>query len=259
MFQVFFIVSSQIFVPADLSEKHICKENEAKKLLWKEERSSSLDEQEPELPVIKEDWDEVCIKGEQLELKQKNDSFMVTEDDQEKMDFKPKPRENPVLEANNQIRISNAVTVQLDFPSQENSHSCDALGKDFTQKGHLKTHTRIHITDMPYSCKVCQKCYTQSSELKVYMRTHTGKRPFTCKICERGFITNNGSLKSHLRTHTGERPFTCEVCLKSFAQSETLKVHMRTHTGERPFTCKICERGFTPNQYFKVHMRKRIC
>ncbi|XP_023821392.1 trichohyalin isoform X2 [Oryzias latipes] len=184
----------------DLSEKHICKENEAKKLLWKEERSSSLVEEEPELPQIKEE--EVCIKGEQLELKQKNDSFMVTEDDQEKMEFKPKPRENPVLEANTKIRISDAVTVQMDSPSQENSHSCDALGKDFTQKGHLKTHTSIHITDMPYSCKVCQKCYTQSSELKVHMRTHTGERPFTCKICERGFVTN-GSLKLHLTTHTG--------------------------------------------------------
>ncbi|XP_078790728.1 uncharacterized protein LOC105356154 isoform X11 [Oryzias latipes] len=79
----------------DLSEKNICKvETDDEQLLWKQERSSSLDEEEPELPLIKEEWEEVCIseEGEELELKEETDAFMVTEDDQEKMNSKPEPR-----------------------------------------------------------------------------------------------------------------------------------------------------------------------
>ncbi|RVE61275.1 hypothetical protein OJAV_G00169530 [Oryzias javanicus] len=77
----------------DLSEKHIYKEEiEDEQLHGKQERSSSLDEEKPELPEIKEEWEEVYITEEdELELKQENDDFMVTGYDQERMDSEPEP------------------------------------------------------------------------------------------------------------------------------------------------------------------------
>ncbi|RVE61317.1 hypothetical protein OJAV_G00169470 [Oryzias javanicus] len=78
----------------DLSEKNIHKEEtDAEQLLWKQERKSSLDEEEPELPQIKEEWEEVCIgeEEEQLELRQETDAFMVTEYDQENMNSELEP------------------------------------------------------------------------------------------------------------------------------------------------------------------------
>ncbi|XP_078790709.1 uncharacterized protein LOC105358153 isoform X11 [Oryzias latipes] len=55
----------------DLSEKNICKEEtDDEQLLWKQERSSSLDEDKPELPLIKEEEEEVCI-GDVCEPAQK--------------------------------------------------------------------------------------------------------------------------------------------------------------------------------------------
>ncbi|RVE61318.1 hypothetical protein OJAV_G00169480 [Oryzias javanicus] len=99
----------------DPSEKHVYKEetDDEQELLWKQERSSSLNEGEQELPQIKEEWEEVCIieEEEQLELKQETDTFMVTEYEQEKMDSEPEPEENT------QIRNSDAATVQLNPPS----------------------------------------------------------------------------------------------------------------------------------------------
>ncbi|RVE61323.1 hypothetical protein OJAV_G00169540 [Oryzias javanicus] len=78
-------------IHTDLTEQQIFEESEAEPLLWKQERSSSLEEEEQEFSEIKEEWEEVYIgeEEEQLELKQETDAFMVTEYDQEKMDSKP--------------------------------------------------------------------------------------------------------------------------------------------------------------------------
>ncbi|XP_023821419.1 zinc finger protein 570 isoform X2 [Oryzias latipes] len=261
----------------DPSEKNICKEEtDDEQLLWKQERSSSLDEEKPELPLIKEEWEEVCIgeEGEELELKEETDDFMVTEDDQENMDSNPEPIENPVLEANSQFRNSDAVIVQLDSPSDshvkessavlcqhsdsihtsERPYSCNVCEKSYSQSSTSKAHMKTPTGKKPFSCKVCKKNFTQRKNVKLHMRTHTGERPYSCKVCEKSF-TQNSSLNVHMRIHTGERPFTCEVCEKSFTKGSDLKTHMRTHTGERPFSCHICNKGFIHSGGLTLHMR----
>ncbi|RVE61276.1 hypothetical protein OJAV_G00169550 [Oryzias javanicus] len=91
----------------DLSEQQIFEESEAEQLLWKQERSSSLEEEEPEFSEIKEEQEEVYIgeEGEQLELKQETDAFMVTEDDQERMDSEPESNESQFLEENTDQKL----------------------------------------------------------------------------------------------------------------------------------------------------------
>ncbi|RVE61316.1 hypothetical protein OJAV_G00169460 [Oryzias javanicus] len=79
----------------DLSEKHVYQEKiDDEQLHWKQARSFHLDEEEPEFPQIKEEWEErfVSEKGEELELKQETDAFMATEHDQERMDSEPEPK-----------------------------------------------------------------------------------------------------------------------------------------------------------------------
>ncbi|XP_030607365.1 golgin subfamily A member 6-like protein 22 [Archocentrus centrarchus] len=65
----------------ELRQSLCSKEEEAlpEQKLWKQERSSSLDQEEPEPPQIKEEEEELCssLEGEQLVLKEETDTFMV--------------------------------------------------------------------------------------------------------------------------------------------------------------------------------------
>ncbi|XP_076732799.1 uncharacterized protein LOC143413494 isoform X2 [Maylandia zebra] len=67
----------------DDPQQHVCKEEEEvlpEQQLWNQERSSSVDQEEPEPPQIKEEQEELCSsqEGEQLGLKEETDTFMVT-------------------------------------------------------------------------------------------------------------------------------------------------------------------------------------
>ncbi|XP_019202963.1 uncharacterized protein LOC102080905 isoform X4 [Oreochromis niloticus] len=61
----------------DLPLRLLCREEEQ---LWNQERSSSVDQEEPEPPQIKEQQEELCSsqEGEQLGLEEETDTFMVT-------------------------------------------------------------------------------------------------------------------------------------------------------------------------------------
>ncbi|XP_039458078.1 uncharacterized protein LOC120434301 isoform X2 [Oreochromis aureus] len=66
----------------DVPQQHFCKEEEviADQQLWNQERSSNLDQEEPEAPQIKEEQEQLCSsqEGEQLVLKEEIHTFMVT-------------------------------------------------------------------------------------------------------------------------------------------------------------------------------------
>ncbi|XP_035864320.1 uncharacterized protein LOC116054120 [Sander lucioperca] len=67
----------------ELPQPRVCKEEEVladQQQLCIQERNSSLDQEEPEPPQIKEEQEELCVsqEGEQLLLKQETDAFMLT-------------------------------------------------------------------------------------------------------------------------------------------------------------------------------------
>ncbi|TDH13145.1 hypothetical protein EPR50_G00054820 [Perca flavescens] len=67
----------------ELPQPRVCKEEEVladQQQLCIQERNSSLDQEEPEPPQIKEEQEELCLsqEGEQLVLKQETDAFTLT-------------------------------------------------------------------------------------------------------------------------------------------------------------------------------------
>ncbi|XP_045889736.1 piggyBac transposable element-derived protein 3 isoform X2 [Micropterus dolomieu] len=85
----------------ELPQQHVCKEEEvlADQQLCVQERNSSLDQEDPEPPQIKEEQEELCSsqEGEQLVLKQETDAFMLTPTYEESDDSEPEPNRDHQL------------------------------------------------------------------------------------------------------------------------------------------------------------------
>ncbi|XP_037537349.1 zinc finger protein 430-like [Nematolebias whitei] len=212
--------------------------------LCNQERNSSLNQEEPEPPIIKEEHEELeppqikeeeqelCTNQEedQLHAKQETDLFMVTEPDGEQL---------------------------ISQSSAEPEDQDSVCGTTFNTSADCKRHMMIHTGERPYSCQTCGKCFNRTSLLNRHKMIHTGEKPFFCETCGKRFHQFS-HLNYHMRIHTGERPFICETCGKSFYQSSHLKYHMAIHTGERPFICETCGKRFYQTSHLNRHMMMHI-
>ncbi|XP_069580893.1 uncharacterized protein [Brachyistius frenatus] len=120
---------------------------------------------------------------------------------------------------------------------------CGVCGKQLQPGGEsLKLHLRVH-RETAFRCAVCGQNFTQRGNLRTHMRIHSGERPFGCTVCGKKF-GRRATLVRHVRSHTGEKPYSCSFCERSFVEKGNLTVHLRTHTGEKPYWCSVCDRRF---------------
>ncbi|XP_054467625.1 zinc finger protein 287-like [Anoplopoma fimbria] len=260
----------------ELPQRHVCKEEEvlADQQLCIQERNSSLDQEDPEPPQVKEEQEEPCTsqEGEQLELKQETETFMLTPSYEESdhsedqtLSFNPDDflnaaeKESPVNIIKQSVVSEPTCYSQILYQNYhvahqkggkhgdksrnncntqtgKNSLECDTCGKAFKCMSKLQRHLGVHTGEKPYCCSICGKRFRQASVLHTHIRVHTGEKPYTCKTCGKGFRWTN-CLTLHMRTHSGEKPYTCKTCGRDFRSSSNLKDHLKTHKGEHLFQC----------------------
>uniref|UniRef100_A0A3Q3Q6P5 C2H2-type domain-containing protein n=1 Tax=Monopterus albus TaxID=43700 RepID=A0A3Q3Q6P5_MONAL len=185
------------FVPPEVPEQYTFKEEQevlANHQLCNQERTSSLAQENPEPPQVKEEQEEFCTsqEEEQFEQRQGTDTFLLT--------------------------------------TYEESHmrtfKCDTCGKMFRESWDLNKHLVIHSVEKPFKCNVCGNGFNRRYNLDLHLRVHTGEKPYKCNICDKSF-SSRVNMKKHLRIHTGEKPYTCSDCGKEFADSSSFKNHLR--------------------------------
>ncbi|XP_029296702.1 zinc finger protein with KRAB and SCAN domains 8-like [Cottoperca gobio] len=266
----------------ELPQQHVCEQEEVltDQQLCIQESNSSLDQEDPEPPQIKEEQEELCTsqEGEQLVLKQETDALkslptyerrdhrvdwtLLLDPKQNQMSAEKDPSDNisPKKTRSERERESSG------GPEQNGEHqllfhiSHVADNQDQTSGNHgnatkpKQKYKGSKSRDKPFKCNSCSKNFDLYTQLKVHMTTHRARKPFICTVCGKifGFKCN---LKRHMITHSGEKPYACNQCQRTFRRFEHLQIHIRSHTGERPYICVYCEKALSSSSALTKHVR----
>ncbi|XP_034401515.1 oocyte zinc finger protein XlCOF7.1-like [Cyclopterus lumpus] len=228
--------------------------------------SSSLDQEDPEPPHIKEDQEDPVpphIKEEQEELwiSQEGEQLHGLEEAGIRFSFTPLKSEEEAQSSHLHHRLTE------DMETEGDGEDCGGPEPDRKSDPHRRLEPDTETSDSSESepeedwtdperklfhCSVCAKTFKQRGNLNIHMRTHTGVKPFSCSVCSKRF-TQKAGLDYHLKIHTGEKPFSCSICGKSFRHKGAVTSHMATHTGVKPFSCGVCNKRFRATSQLKVH------
>ncbi|XP_034092720.1 zinc finger protein 568-like [Gymnodraco acuticeps] len=255
----------------ELPQQHVCNEEEVltDQQLCSQERNSSLDQEDPEPPQIKEEQEELCTRQEeeQLELKQETHVFMVTLTDEESVHSgqtcaKESVGNMPVLsvvvsEAQSNLQLishnsNNAGLTRTADPVIDKMHHKTKMNK--INNANLSDMQRNTCTVKNFKCEICGNDFKYMSLLRRHMTTHTDEKPYSCQTCGRDF-RESSSLKQHMQVHTGEKKYTCKTCGKKFKLNCNFKRHVRVHTGEKPYVCLTCGKSFAEMSKLRRHMK----
>ncbi|XP_078020009.1 uncharacterized protein LOC117245847 isoform X4 [Epinephelus lanceolatus] len=270
---------------ADIQQLSVVKEEVPPE---QQEWSSSVDQEDPEPPHIKEEQEELWIsqEGEQLQGLEEDDIIKFTfipvpvksEDDEEKpqsSQLHQRHTEQMETEAEEKGCVGAEPARNSDLDTHLQPETDDKTGESSEPEtddsdGWKETreppsglncliNDEVSVNDLivdekRFSCPECGKRFGHKGHLRIHMRSHTGEKPFSCSECGKRF-GQSGDLKIHMRSHTGEKPFSCSECGKRFGHSGDVKKHMRSHTGEKPFSCSECGKRFGQRGNLTRHMR----
>ncbi|KAM4552101.1 uncharacterized protein PAE49_015630 isoform 1-T1 [Odontesthes bonariensis] len=271
---------------AELSQQDVCKEENvlADWQLCDQESNSSVDQEEPEPPQIKEEQDELCpSQGEQLVLSQETDTFMPLQskpEGEEKLQETGNDvdqyeeeidRQRGLLDITWKPRI---ILHRIDLSQQhviaeENILSdqqlCNQEGNTCLNQKEPRQKTDFLLVNPAY-----EECDPKNSEpnsnrlhshnsalsvLKGQITEYTDEiKPYTCNaLGER--VSDSSLMKYHKITHAAEKFYSCKICGKRFGLNNQLVSHLEAHTGEKPFSCNTCEKRFTQKGNLLSHMK----
>ncbi|XP_039858214.1 zinc finger protein 112-like isoform X12 [Simochromis diagramma] len=244
-----------------------------------QERSSSLKQEDPEPPQIKEEQEELCTSHEfehimvwtGQERLRLLDTIWKPEIQIQSKDFSDqkicKEEEVPAdQQVSNHERISSLDQEDRKPPEfkEEQEEPCTSqegerlLLKEETNKCMV---TSTHEEPEPSSDFLSNNCpqpeWSQGQEESEHV--HSGS--ITNANTKRRNQRKQSGVESQLMSYSQCKPDTsrksvkCEICGKGFRQLSHLKTHMRIHKGENPYSCSLCGKKFSCILFFKTHMR----
>ncbi|XP_029598302.1 gastrula zinc finger protein XlCGF26.1-like isoform X2 [Salmo trutta] len=254
-----------------------------------QEWSPSLGQENPELPQIKEEQEELGTSQEEEQLQgleadiKFTPSCVKSECDQEDP---LQPFTSPQTQAvenresdPKQVDLTPFVTVThlkglyipCDPPDNQNNASSHISAVSRILKGldgsppmdpslslnpnpsmgehHFKPSTTSRKTQ---HCSDCGEMFALKVDLQRHVTLYK-KKVSECRFCRIGY-SSTCKLKAHVRFCHSGKPYTCPVCGKTFKLKGDLSKHMRIHTGEKQFKCGDCGKSFHRKQHLTIHM-----
>uniref|UniRef100_A0A182MI00 Protein krueppel n=1 Tax=Anopheles culicifacies TaxID=139723 RepID=A0A182MI00_9DIPT len=144
---------------------------------------------------------------------------------------------------------------QSDAGEGTKQFTCDLCGKNFSTKGNLKAHKRLHENYKPFKCELCGDEFSRKHNYNVHKIRHTDKRNHQCPMCDKSFVCTV-NLKHHMIIHSNVKPFKCDRCGKAFFYRTDLARHEVQHTGIYPFECEKCHHRFSRKANLTKHLPK---
>ncbi|XP_054628545.1 gastrula zinc finger protein XlCGF57.1-like [Dunckerocampus dactyliophorus] len=230
--------------------------------------SSTLKREDPQLPHIKEEKEELWITQErECLLRPKEAEFtklpltvvsVKTEDHEDKPPESSQLHHSPSEENRGAEPPSSSSPQHMTTEaggdhcggSQADNVLAPLSDSDDTTSDSPEDEGREDSSDTDW--EVDMRTHTDNKHSKCSKRK-TGKRNVTCSVCDKSFVCKS-ELTKHMRRHTGEKPFGCSSCAKSFFSKSDLTRHMVTHTGEKPFGCSVCAKTFSRKSSLTQHM-----
>ncbi|XP_032369092.1 zinc finger protein 250-like [Etheostoma spectabile] len=253
--------------------------------------SSSLDQEDPDPPHIKEEQQQLWTsqEGEQLQgLEEADIKFPFTtvpvnseEDDEEKAQssqlHESQTEENREAErtgadgedCGGQEPARNSdpdsplqpATHDKTSDSPESDDSADWEETREPQTGlNLLPNNEEPVSDVgcntgntSVSSSECKGSFGRKKHLQKPSGVQTREKPFSCSVCGKRYLRKK-TLMTHMKLYSKEKCSTCSVCKASFCQPGNLAVHMRIHTGEKPFSCSVCDQKFAQKKTLRQHL-----
>mmetsp|Transcript_26588 Transcript_26588/g.19925 ORF Transcript_26588/g.19925 Transcript_26588/m.19925 type:complete len:134 (-) Transcript_26588:286-687(-) len=101
----------------------------------------------------------------------------------------------------------------------------DLCGRKYVRKSRLSSHIEsYHMKNSDFTCNDCGKQFSDKGNLRLHSKLHSGTKPFNCRYCNSTFATPGNRL-DHERRHKGEKPYSCSRCNDSFYRRYLLIRH----------------------------------
>ncbi|XP_049457403.1 gastrula zinc finger protein XlCGF57.1-like [Epinephelus fuscoguttatus] len=231
-----------------------------------QEWRSSLDQEDPEPPHIKEEQEELWSsqEGEQLQGLEEADIKFTFTPVPVKSEEHDENGQSPQLHsaggpesARNSAPDSPLQPTTDDKTSHSEPETDDSRDWEETQEPQTGLNplqnSEVPLSEKtPISSSECAGRFDHKGHLQKHTGIQTGEKPFSCSICGKRF-SQKRSWKTHIRLHSEGKRYSCSVCKVKFNFRSNLVKHMRSHTGEKPFSCSFCSKRFAVSDHLRQH------
>ncbi|XP_039862864.1 zinc finger and SCAN domain-containing protein 2-like isoform X7 [Simochromis diagramma] len=264
----------------DLPQQHDCEEEEGldEQQVCNQERNSSLDQEDPETPQIKEEQEELCSsqKGEQLGLKQEAEGIIVWTDEKQlrllETIWKPVIKLHRIDALQQHAFEEEEVLTDQHVFNQERNSSLNQKDPEppqikeekeelcSSQKGEqlgLKQEADTFMVTPAYE----ESSHSEPEPNSEQLLSHSSSRAESRDHEESQHVDSGSSRRTELknrrpsRTDTKNKSIQCDVCGKTLPDKYRMTAHLRVHTGEKPYSCSTCGKRSSDSSALKKHMR----